>query len=399
MTETEVAFAPTRVGARRRPRLPPVVVGLALVALLVVAVVKPWGTVAEPVPSPGASSGAVAIASGSTPGSSGGPSDPTGDRPAATAPSVGFPGPLPPGAWGISVGVDIAGDGSGDWASWSDWVPLAPVAGPPAGPTPDPRTIGTDCASVPTLPAAPTILGITVPDATSTDFSVLGWLSDGPWTESLDTELTRLDVPGDGQFAILASRDGLTFPDGRYELHLLTPDRVTALGFCLDSSATYATAARAPDPATSAQIVHDLAGRAGEWGVGAGGNGPRLIREEPWTDWAAVEPDPAWDGISLALWPDTGLCLGAPALLSHPSLVAITVPPGLVPDWTVATWWQDGTGIRSLAGLVNQVSAPGNRGIAYLERVDHGPWPAGRYEFDVQAGDDRISLTACINAS
>jgi hypothetical protein len=79
--------------------------------------------------------------------------------------------------------------------------------------------------------------------------------------------------------------------------------------------------------------------------------------------------------------------------------MVITVPPGLVPDWKVATWWQDGSGIRSLAGLVRQISPPGNRGIAYLERIDHGQWPPGRYEFDVLAGDHRISLTACINGA
>jgi hypothetical protein len=48
---------------------------------------------------------------------------------------------------------------------------------------------------------------------------------------------------------------------------------------------------------------------------------------------------------------------------------------------------------------VRQISPPGNRGIAYLERIDHGPWPTGRYEFDVLAGDHRISLTACINGA
>jgi hypothetical protein len=280
---------------------------------------------------------------------------------------------------------------------WSEWVPLDPVSERPEPPIRDPQPIGTDCSSVPTLPAAPSILGITVPEAMSTDFSVLGWLSNGPWTEPLDDELARLDVPGTGQVAAVARRDGLAFPDGRYELHLLTADHVTALGFCLDSSFSPGPSTAAPDQAIAARIVHDLTGRAGAWGVGAGGNGPRLVREEPWTDWAAVDPGPAWGGTSLTLWPDTGLCLGAPALLSHPSLMAVTVPSGLAPDWTVSTWWQDGSGIRSLTGLIRQISPPGNRGIAYLERIDHAPWPVGRYEFDVLSGDHRISLTACIN--
>jgi hypothetical protein len=396
VTETEVAFAPTPVGALRQ-RLPPIVAGLILVALLVVAVAKPWGNALDPARSPGASATEpVAAASGTL--APGGTLVSSADAEADGAPpAVAFPSPPRPGAWGIGVGIAVAGDGSGAWADWSGWAPLEPVSERPESSIRDLVPIGTGCTSVPTLPAAPTIVGIAVPEPMSTDFSVLGWLSNGPWQEPLDGELARLDVPGHGQIAALARRDGLTFPDGRYELYLLTADHVTALGFCLDSSASYGSAAGAPDPAITAEIVRDLSGRSGTWGVGAGGNGPRLVRDEPWTDWAPVDPGSAWNGTSLTLRPDTGLCLGVPALLSHPSLLAITVPTGLVPDWTVGTWWQDGSGIRSLAGLIRQISPPGNRGIAYLERIDHAPWPVGRYEFDVVAGVHRLSLTACIN--
>ena len=394
-TEGKVAFATTRVGADRR-RLPPLLVGGFIALALLVAVAKPWsvlGPAASPTPSPDS---VVALASGDD-GATGSPG-PDGDVPGGVGPALpGFPGPPRPGSWGISVGTAIMGSSTFEWANWSEWVPLSPVSDRPGSPIPDARPIGTDCASVPTLPAAPTVLGISVPAAISTDFSVLGWISNGPWAEPLDEELARIDVPGRSEFAALARRDGLAFPDGRYELLLLGADRVTALGFCLDSSASSGQPSATPDSTITAQIVRELTARAREWGVGAGGNGPRLIREEPWTDWAAVDPGPAWNGTSLTLWPDTGLCLGAPALLSHPSLLAITVPPGLVPDWTVSTWWQDGTGIRSVAGLVRQVSPPGNRGIAFLERVDHGPWPVGRYEFDILSGDHRTSLTACIN--
>jgi hypothetical protein len=399
VTETEVSFAPIRVSAHRR--LSPAVIGLASVALLVLVVAKPWGSGLDLAASPGASAMAgVAIVSGPTAGPSPGP---TGPVPAlsdvAARTLVAFPGPPRPGAWGVSVGLDTTDDSSGAWTMWSEWVPLDPVSERPEPPIRDAQPIGTDCSSVPTLPAAPSILGITVPEAMSTDFSVLGWLSNGPWTEPLDDELARLDVPGTSQVAAVARRDGLAFPDGRYELHLLTADHVTALGFCLDSSVSPAPATAAPDPTITARIVHDLTARAGAWGVGAGGNGPRLVREEPWTDWVAVDPGPAWNGTSLTLWPDTGLCLGAPALPSHPSLLAITVPSGLAPDWAVSTWWQDGSGIRSLAGLIRQISPPGNRGIAYLERIDRAPWPVGRYEFDVRSGDHRISLTACIHGN
>jgi hypothetical protein len=174
---------------------------------------------------------------------------------------------------------------------------------------------------------------------------------------------------------------------------------VTALGFCIDSGAASRPAGGAPDQAITAQIVHDLAARSGAWGVGDGGNGPRLVRDEPWTDWVAVDPGVTWGGQSLALWPGTGLCMSAPRLLDRPYLVAITVPSGVVPDWRVTTWWTDGSETASLDGVVRQISPPGNRGITYLERVDRAPWPDGRYEFDIQAGDNRSSLTACIGAN
>ncbi len=318
------------------------------------------------------------------------------DRPVVLA-SGGIKGPPRLGAWGISVGTDILGSSTFEWANWSQWVPLDPVSERPEPPIRDPQPIGTDCTAVPTLPAAPTVLGITVPEGMSTDFSVLGWFSKGPWVATVDEQLARIDIPGRSEFAALARRDGLTFPDGRYELHLLTPDHVTALGFCIDSVAA-TPGAGGLDQAVIDRIVRDLAPHSGDWGVGNGGNGNRLLGIGPWTQWVDVDPGPAWNGTSLTLWPDTGLCLSAPRLAGSPSLVAITVPAALVPDWRVGAWWNDGSGILPLEGVVRQISPPGNRGIAYLEREDRAQWPAGRYEFDVQAGDHRVSLTVCIGA-
>lgn len=394
MTETEVAFAPTKLDTRRR-RVPPIVVGLAILALLVLAVAKPWGG-GDPRPLLDPSAAAVAAASQSAPPS--GSPDPSvePDRPVVLAPG-GIKGPPRPGAWGISVGTDILGSSTFEWANWSQWVPLEPVAERPEPPIRDPQPIGTDCASVPTVPAAPTVLGITVPEGISTDFSVLGWFTNGPWAATVDEQLSRIDIPGRSEFAALARRDGRRFPDGRYELHLLSPDHVTALGFCIASGAR-AFGDGGLDQEMTARIVRDLAPYSGAWGVGSGGNGPRLVREEPWTDWVAVDPGVSSGGGSLTLWPDTGLCMSAPRLLGGPSLVAITVPAALVPDWRVAAWWTDGSDTMSLDRVVKQISPPGNRGIAYLERVDGTKWPDGRYEFDVQAGDHRMSLTVCIGA-
>jgi hypothetical protein len=386
VTETEVAFAPTKLDARRR-RVPPIIVGVAILALLVLAVAKPWGG-GDPGPSLPPT---VAVAAASQSAPPVGPPDSSAEPGQTTVLAPGaIKGPPRLGAWGISVGTDILGSSTFEWANWSQWVPLEPVSERSEPPIRDPQPIGTDCTSVPILPTAPTVLGITVPEGTSTDFSVLGWFSEGPWVATVDEELSRIDTPGRSEFAALARRDGLAFPDGRYELHLLTADHVTALGFCIDSAGL--------DQEETDVIVRGLAPHSGTWGVGNGGNGNRLLGKGPWTQWVEVDPGPAWVGTSLTLWPDTGLCMSTPRLVGSPSLVAITVPSALVPDWRVAGWRTDGTEVVSLDGVVRQISPPGNRGIAYLERVDRAQWPNGRYEFDVQAGDHRTSLTVCIGA-
>ncbi len=391
MTETEVAFAPTKLDMRRR-RVPPIIVGMAILALLVLAVAKPWGG-GDPGPSLYPTTAAVAAASQGRPPAGSPGSSVKPERTDVLAPG-GIKGPPRLGAWGISVGTAILGSSTFERATWSQWVPLEPVTERAEPPIRDPQPIGTDCASVPTLPAAPTVLGITVPEGMSTQFSVLSFYSSGTYTTSIDDYLSRLDLLGRSEFAVLARRDGLTFPDGRYELHLLTPDHVTALGFCIDSSSI----AGGLDQEVTDRIVRDLAPHSGAWGVGNGGNGNRLLGKGPWTQWIAVDPGPSWGGTSLTLWPDTGLCMSAPRLVGSPSLVAITVPSALVPDWRVAGWWNDGSETVPLDGVVRQISPPGNRGIAYLERVDRAQWPDGRYEFDVQAGDHHASLTVCIGA-
>ena len=395
MADIEVAFAPAPVGGRRR-RLPPVVIALAIVVLLALAVAKPWAGTGP------TASGALAVSSPTPAGSPGVPS--VSGSPAAAVPSPQFgvlPDPAPgsprPGTWGVGLATDTASDATGAAAAWSVWTPLAPLSDRLEPYTPDPGPVDTGCTSVPTIAGAASILGFTVPDDTTTDVSLVGWWVNGPWVQALDGLVTRLDTPGHGQVAELVRADRKPWPDGRYEFRVLTSSHETALAFCLGSAGS-ASVDAAVDQTIVGQIVAQLAPLSGTWGVGTGGNGPRLVRDEPWTDWAPVDPGPSWQGTSLTLWPDTGLCMSAPQLLSHPILVAITVPTGLAPDWRVGAWWTDGTQTSSLDGTIRQVSPPGNRGISYLERVDHAPWPDGRYEFDVQAGDHRISLTACIGA-
>jgi hypothetical protein len=137
--------------------------------------------------------------------------------------------------------------------------------------------------------------------------------------------------------------------------------------------------------------------RSGTWGVGNAGVGPRMLRDEPWTDWAATAPESVDYGpLHIALWPGTSLCDGYPAIYDRPSLVAITAPRDLVPDWRLVGWWTDGSSVATLADSVRQVSPAGNRGISYLERTDRAAWPAGRYEFHVVAGQTAVALTVCI---
>ena len=52
--------------------------------------------------------------------------------------------------------------------------------------------------------------------------------------------------------------------------------------------------------------------------------------------------------------------------------------------------------VGALKDSVRQVSPAGQSGISYLERTDRAPWPSGRYEFHVIAGDRVEALTVCI---
>lgn len=143
-----------------------------------------------------------------------------------------------------------------------------------------------------------------------------------------------------------------------------------------------------------------LSAHSGTWGVGNSGVGPRLLRDEPWSDWAAVTPEVTGDAPSrIGTWPGTAVCAGLATIYDRPSLVAITAPSELAPDWRLAGWWTDGTNVAPLIGSIHQVSPAGNRGISYLERTDRAPWPAGRYEFHVISGTTTLSLTICLTRS
>jgi hypothetical protein len=143
--------------------------------------------------------------------------------------------------------------------------------------------------------------------------------------------------------------------------------------------------------------VPRLAERAGTWGVGSVGVGPRMLRDEPWSDWTPATAEVVAGGpLHVATWPGTDLCAGYPSIYDRPTLVAITTPHDVATDRVFRGWWTNGATIASLAGSVTQVSPPGNGGIGFLERFDQAPWPPGRYEFHVVAGGRTVSLTVCL---
>ena len=137
--------------------------------------------------------------------------------------------------------------------------------------------------------------------------------------------------------------------------------------------------------------------RAGAWGIGNAGVGPRMLRDEPWTDWTPVAAEVVDGGpLHVMTWPGTGLCTGLPVINDRPTLVAVTTPRDVVSDRVIRGWWTDGGNVESLEGSVVLVSPPDDRGISYLERIDRAPWPPGRYEFHVVDDRRSVSLTVCL---
>ena len=143
--------------------------------------------------------------------------------------------------------------------------------------------------------------------------------------------------------------------------------------------------------------IASLARHAGSWGVGNAGVGPRMLRDEPWSDWTPVAIEMSEGSpLHVSQWPGTDLCTGYPTIYDLPTLVAVTTPRDVSPDWTVEGWWAEGGTAAALDGSVVQISPPGRAGIAYLERLDRAPWPPGRYEFHVVTASASVALTVCL---
>jgi len=157
----------------------------------------------------------------------------------------------------------------------------------------------------------------------------------------------------------------------------------------------------------TARVVGRLAGsgyRSGGWGIWIAGDGPRLTRDEPWTEWTAIQPEPSTDApLHAATWPDTDICAGVPILSGGPLVLSVTTP-GLPIPGRVDGWWTDGARVVSLAGSLGYLTVPrteftvasGVAGAPLVIRIDGATWPDGRYELHVSRGGSTFALTYCL---
>ena len=140
-----------------------------------------------------------------------------------------------------------------------------------------------------------------------------------------------------------------------------------------------------------------LAQHSGTWGVGAAGIGPHN-EAEPWSEWTAIAPVAVASTALEPPAPSNGVCDGVPSLPADALFIAISHESDVPVERHVFAWWWDGGAAAPLADAMLQVTTA-DRGIAYVIRKDRSPWPAGRYEFELAAGDDAVALTVCLVAT
>src|SRR6478752_4053572 len=148
----------------------------------------------------------------------------------------------------------------------------------------------------------------------------------------------------------------------------------------------------------SPSALGSLARHSGTWGVGASGIGPHN-EAEPWADWTAIAPVETSPSATMPAVGPKGSCDHVPTLPPDPLFIAVSHEADVPIDRRVTGWWWDGGTPMPLADLIHQVTPSGDRGIAYVIRDDRAPWPAGRYEFHVIAGDQAVALTFCLAAT
>jgi hypothetical protein len=142
-------------------------------------------------------------------------------------------------------------------------------------------------------------------------------------------------------------------------------------------------------------VMGSLATHSGTWGVGVAGIGPRYDGET-WTDWTAVDPWPASPTTEAVATGPRAACSNLAPLYDGALFVALTNPSDVPIDRSVRAWWWDGSKPVSLADTTRIVVPAGDAGISYLVRRDRAPWPAGRYELQLVAGDRAMALGFCL---
>jgi hypothetical protein len=142
-------------------------------------------------------------------------------------------------------------------------------------------------------------------------------------------------------------------------------------------------------------VIGSLAAHSGTWGVGIAGIGPRYDGES-WADWTAVDPWPASPTSERVATGPRAACSNLGTLYDGALFVAVTNPSDVPIDRSVRAWWWDGAEPTSLADTTRIVVPAGDAGISYLVRRDRAPWPAGRYELQLVAGDRAMAMGFCL---
>lgn len=432
--ETQRSFEapPTSLGARRRDHVP-VLVAIAVVAFIVVAVAKPWGT-GDPAttvvdaslaastpgtsnvpgtpstPSAGPASGLVAaLRTPDVDGRAPRPAESAGDPVTAAAPLVKKIS-AHAGAWGIGAGGwDVGSAGRLDWMSWRQTTPMR---------WDDPAVLlgyidrERVCETDHHLPGRAAVLAVTSPPGIRPDWIVKGWVVAQDGTTVVAPKVRRITLSSSvGVVSALAFADGSSWADGVYRLLVQDRGNRLAIDVCLGSGGprTGRATASTPTDGIIRTITAGLVGRSGEWGVGTGGddsiaghNGTGTsdgTSHGAWVAWRAATPVAEDRSIGIRPPPSCPASQDGSTQLRSGIVLALTVPAGLPPDWTAEAVRFDGRGRATVDAATRQVTPPGNRGIAYLIRSDGSAWPPGAYRFRITTSTRSVRIDACLAAS
>ncbi len=303
------------------------------------------------------------------------------------------------GSWGIGAGGWT--DGGPDGGSWTTWQETQPKRWN------DPAVLlgfvdrERVCGVTPHLQAGASLLAITSPPSIRPDWVVKGWVVGRDGTTVIAPQVERISASSSaaGGISALVFSDGSIWADGVYRLLVQGSGMRLAIDVCLGSGGQPGVA-RTPEPRSSASraieaMVARLVVHSGDWGVGSAAweTGSGSTPGSASSDWRPVEAIVEDSAAALTSRPS---CPPAPTL-PRGTLIALTVPRSISPDWRAEVIRFDGAASAVLPG-VRQVSPPGNRGITYLERADGSKWLNGAYRFRILTPARSVSLVACLGA-